>query len=80
MTAGKIAGRLLKLADQAIKFEKVPELTRILRLGICEGCVNFKASTRQCKLCACDMDIKTAFKYKPGTELLITCSDKEKKW
>lgn len=56
---------LTKFALGVADKTKVDTGTQQARIAVCEGCPKFSAITRQCAVCLCFMDIKTALLYDP---------------
>ncbi len=75
MTAGSVVSGALKAVDKVAPFQKVDEVTRILRIKICEGnsCGAFNEKSRQCEECGCKMDLKVTMVKSPFTGELIAC-------
>jgi hypothetical protein len=52
-------------AEEGIETTLVEKSEQKMRIAICENCDNFLSSTRQCKVCMCQMDVKTSLLYDP---------------
>lgn len=73
--AGSVVSKGLSAVDKVAPFEKVDQVTSILRIKICEGnsCGAFIEKSRQCAECGCKMDLKVTMVSSPFTGELIKC-------
>lgn len=76
--AGRVVSPIISGVDKVAQFPKVDEITRLLRIKICEGnsCGKFDAENRQCDACGCKMDKKVEFIKNPVTGEVISCPKK----
>ena len=75
--AGRVASKVIRWADERVDFPKVDEVTRSLRIRMCEGnvCGKFDAAARQCLACGCMMDLKVTLVKSPFTGEEIRCPE-----
>ena len=75
--AGSVVSEGLKAVDKVVDFPKVDEVTRALRIRICEGnvCGFFDAGARQCGACGCKMDLKVSLVKSPFTGEVVVCPE-----
>lgn len=75
--AGSVVSEGLKAVDKVVDFPKVDEVTRALRIRICEGnvCGEFDPVGRQCNACGCKMDLKVTLVKSPFTGEVIGCPE-----
>lgn len=84
--AERIVNSIKYLADHGIDSSTVSDEVFEQRISICEACPNFRASTRQCKICNCFMDVKARLINDPvrsvasGQTLKTKCAAEPPLW